>query len=87
MSHSRRQARNRERRRHVRPPQVDGVGYRSALGMLPLIGDPTLRVVFVQLAPELRNAWCRTPGALYRPGLLARLGAGLVAFDARGRCA
>jgi len=55
--------------------------------MLPLIGDPTLRVVFVQLAPELRNAWCRTPGALYRPGLLARLGAGLVAFDARGRCA
>jgi hypothetical protein len=89
MAHSKRQRKNRREqaaREQRASRHVEGVGYRSALGMLPLIREPILRVVFVNLSPEVRNAWCRTPGALYRKGLIPRLGAGLVTFDPAGRC-
>jgi len=94
MAHSKRQRRSREERANVPRATVDGkavsiegVGYKGTLGMVTMIREPLLRVVFCNLSPELRNAWCRTPGALYRPGLIPRLAAGLVTFDAGGKCA
>ena len=67
--------------------RVEGPGYSGPLAMIRMIEEPVLRVVFCNLAPEFRAAWCRTPGALHRRGLMPRLAAGLVTFDARGRCA
>jgi len=63
----------------VKPPS-------RTLGVVTTIEDRILRIVYCRLSPELRDAWCRTPGAQYRPALIVRLAAGLVAIDEHGRC-
>ena len=78
-----RQARHEER---VAAASVEGTPLRSAFGLVTEIRRPLDRVLFMRLPPQFAAAWCRTPGALHRPGLIARLAAGLVVIDARGRC-
>jgi len=68
-------------------PAVDGQRRVSAFGMVRSIPRGHDRVMFMRLDGSLAAAWCRTPGALYRPGLIARLAAGLVTeFGPTGGC-